>query len=195
MTPRFLEACQSLQPAEKACWDILLRELPDASTIAHETLDTAMDQTLDQLWSLLREGPVETGLQSATEQPPPLPTDLECALTTHLPYFNAGERALELIAGEVMQTDPALKAPRHCRDREELCSAYNVLVQCQLEAICRKCGLAGQCRYGDLRAVARLPSAGSEPPFEKPQTPSRSTRRSPARRTHARHSSTHAGAD
>lgn len=163
MTPRFLEACQSLQPAEKATWDLLLRELPDAETLSPEVLNSAMDQTLDQLWSLLRDGPVEAGLQQATSAPPPLPADNECALTTHLPYFNAGERALELVAGEVLETDPPKTRRSDLRDCDELCAAFNVLVQCQLEAICRRCGRAAECRYGDLRAVARLPSRH---PFE-----------------------------
>lgn len=117
-----------------------------------------MDQTLDQLWSLLRDGPAEAGLQQATSAPPPLPAGGECLLTTHLPYFNAGERALELVAGEVLETEPPKTRRAHWRDCDELCAAFNVLVQCQLEALCRRCGRAAECRYGDLRAVAKLPS-------------------------------------
>lgn len=157
MRPRFLEACQSFQSAEKACWEILLRELPDGESFSLESLNAAMDHTLEQLWALLQTGSVTDRLKAARTNPSPLPTDRECGLTSYLPYFNAGERALELVAGEVERTYPELASAECHRERDELCSAFSVLVQCQLEAVCSQCKLAGQCRYSDFKAVAELP--------------------------------------
>lgn len=184
MSPRFLQACQSLQSAEKACWDILLREHPDAGVYSEELLNAAMDRTLEQLWSLLSAGPVRERLQEVRTTPPPLPTDQECALTTHLPYFNAGERALELIADELARSDPAFGGPTHQRQRAELCAAFHALVQCQLEAICDHCQHAGECRYGDWKSVAGLPAAAEPAPESSSARNGRSA--APARRARRR---------
>lgn len=186
MSPRFLQACQSLQSAEKACWDILLREQPDAEMFPDDLVSVAMDKTLDQLWSLLRSGPARKRLHEVSTQPPLLPSGKECALTTHLPYFNAGERALELIAGEVARLEPALAGPKFAGAREELIAAFNVLVQCQLEVICSSCDLSGECRYGDLRAMAGLPhqpvrSPVAGTPAKKAKVAHQRKSRSPAR--------------
>lgn len=161
MRPRFLEACQSFQSAEKACWEILLRELPDGGSLSLESLNEAMDHTLGQLWALLATGSIAERLRATQANPTPLPTQQECGLTSYLPYFNAGERALELVAAEVERTYPELASPECSRERDELGSAFSVLVQCQLEAICSQCQLAGRCRYSDFRAVAELPRTSS----------------------------------
>jgi hypothetical protein len=162
MRPRFLEACQSFQSAEKACWEILLRELPDGDSFSLETLSDAMDHTLEQLWAILATDSIKERLRELSTNPSPLPTRQECGLASYLPYFNAGERALELIAAEVERTYPDLSSPECNRERDELCSAFSVLVQCQLQAICSRCPLGGQCRYSDFKAVAELPRTPME---------------------------------
>jgi hypothetical protein len=155
MNPRVVEACQSLQSAQKACWEILLRELPETESLSQDVLSAAMDQTLEQFWALARTRLVTERLREAGKNPPPLkPAQGECELSALLPYFKAGERALKLIVDEVARTHPA--AARRGDFSDELRAAFHVLVQCQLETICGQCRRSGQCRYGSLTELASL---------------------------------------
>jgi hypothetical protein len=147
MSPRFLQACEAFQPAEKACWEILLREHPDAAELSEPALNAAMNRTLAQLWSLLRIGSLNQRLAAAQSCSAPLPLAEPCALATHLPFFSAGERALDLIAQELERTHPEFLARRRASEREELRSVFHLLVHCQVHALCGRCAHTGECRF------------------------------------------------
>jgi len=151
ITPRFLSACESLQPAEKACWEILLRERESGEKIPGDVLNTAMDKTLAQLWSLLRAGSVKKWLATSQSLPRLSQAERECALTLLLPYFETGRRALELISKELGELHPDLTAEERARMSHDLHFAFHVLVQCQLQSICGDCKHSGACDYGDRR--------------------------------------------
>lgn len=153
MNPRFLQACEACQSAEKACWEILMRELPEADRIPAEALGAAMDRALTQLWQVLHEGTEESRLAVARTELPVLRPGERCPLQAHLPYFNAGQRALELVAGEIERMDPEFQDVRGRLEREELVAAFDLLVQCQLEALCSRCDRAGSCEYSDRRVL------------------------------------------
>jgi hypothetical protein len=151
MNPRFLQACESCQSAEKACWEILMRELPGAERIPANVLETAMDRALTQLWRVLHEETAERRLAAARAELPVVRPDERCSLAAHLPYFNAGQRALELVASEVERMEPEFQELDAQVQREELVAAFDLLVQCQLEALCQACARAGTCEYSDRR--------------------------------------------
>ncbi len=184
MCPRFLREFEAFKSAEKACWDILLRDLPEAAPMPQPVIDAAMDRTLEQLWRVLDETSTEGRLAAAQVLPPPLPGKRECGLEAHLPYFNAGLRALELIAQEVEREHAPQTGQAPGADCDELLFAFELLVQCQLEELCRTCRRAGECRYGDARkcprAQAGLPTGVEE---TAPGSAHRRERRARSRRS------------
>ena len=160
MSPRFLQTCETFEPAEKACWEILFREQVD-SEMSGETLADAMNQTLTQLWALLRVKSLEATLC----EPPPLaltsPAFEACPLQIFLAYFTSGQRALALVAKEIGETPLAGKADAE-RSRFELLEAYERLMHAQLDAVCASCAKQGVCRLrgahgpnGATRLVAK----------------------------------------
>ena len=146
MSPVALEAYQAFQPAEKACWEILLRAHEVGRQIPPEALEVAMDQTLGQLWTLLTKG--DRSLEAGVREVPAimLPPALlgECAFKKFLPYFSSGEEALELVGKELQ----AVYAGMDAADREELRLAWDVMVQCQLQRLCSECAQSAECPYG-----------------------------------------------
>jgi hypothetical protein len=181
MNPRFLQACESCQSAEKACWEILMRELPGAERIPREVLEQAMDRALTQLWRVLHEETAESRLAAARAELPVVRPGERCALAAHLPYFNAGQRALELVAGEVERMEPELQDLDTQVQREELVAAFDLLVQCQLEALCQACARAGTCEYSDRRNLTPAKRDGRAGPriAPRPRKPRAAKRRGP----------------
>lgn len=169
MSPRFLQACESFQPAGKACWEILLRELPGTEHLLGPALDRAMDQVLEQLWRILRESTPENQVRAAKDVLPPVVSAADCPLRVHLPYFNAGLQALELIARELEFTHPEFRKLSEPA-RDQLAAAFDLLVQCQLQALCSPCEHSGACQYGDHR---RLPPAPLSAAADRPLPQSR----------------------
>ncbi|HWA86468.1 MAG TPA: hypothetical protein VG710_09615, partial [Opitutus sp.] len=106
MTPKFVAACEVFKPAEKACWEILFRERPDAAGIPAVSLDYAMERTLAQLWSLLRAKSVDHWMKTTRAEPllPWLPAG--CGLEQLLAFFGSGQRALELMLVEIEREFP-----------------------------------------------------------------------------------------
>lgn len=155
MSPRFLRACQTFQPAEKACWEILLREEAEGREIPPAVLDEAMDRTLTQLWSLLRTSSVATWLKEAQSLAPLLPHHEKCGLPTLLTYFNAGQRALELIAKELDGPRALVDPVQQEKECSDLQFAFTVLVQCHLQNLCGDCKQGAQCSFSDSRGSWR----------------------------------------
>ena len=168
VTPKFLTTCEAFQPAEKACWEILLRDLPGAQDLPHAAVIRAIDRSLHQLWSLLRAQSVEEWLQ----HPPPGPALIwlpkECGLKSLLDYFGAGQRALQLIVQEVEHTHPGLSEERRAEHAMRLKLAFNVLVQRELNVLCGECVRNGRCTLSGHRPTATPPES----------SPVRSARRS-----------------
>lgn len=146
MTPRFLHACQTFQPAEKACWEILLREEKTTAPIPARELDRAMDRTLEQLWSLLQSSSVETWIAEAKALAPLLPRAKDCGLPAMLAYFDAGRRALELITKE-LSAEQKTDAVAQAKENGDLQFAFSVLVQHHLQTLCGTCGRDAQCPF------------------------------------------------
>lgn len=174
MSPRQLQACEIFQPAEKACWEILLREYPNLHDISLPVLDAAMDRTLQQLWSILGTDSIEDWLR-AQDNIPPLSSNYGCALNVLLPYFDSGRRALELISHELGETEPVMPEDERARLVSELCSAFKLLVHWQLQGSCSQCHQAGLCRFGDKPAGAAqtdtnisVAKSAKSPPSPKP---------------------------
>lgn len=157
MSPRFLQTCETFEPAEKACWEILFREQVDGE-ISGEVLADAMNQTLAQLWALLRVKALEATLC----EPPPLASASSafqaCPLQIFLTYFTSGQRALALVAKEIGETPLGRKEDAE-RARFELLEAYERLTHAQLDAVCAGCVRHGECR---LRS-ARVPNGARRP--------------------------------
>lgn len=160
MSPRFLQTCETFEPAEKACWEILFREQVDGE-ISGEVLADAMNQTLAQLWALLRV----KSLEAALCEPPRLRSASAafqaCPLQIFLTYFTSGQRALALVAREIGETPVGRKEDVE-RARFELLEAYERLTHAQLDAVCAGCAQHGACRLrgglgpnGAARPVAK----------------------------------------
>jgi len=171
MSPRFLQICETLQPAEKACWEILLHQRAGTEKIPHNSLSTAMDQTLAQLWSLLRAGSVRKWLRENQPLRPLARSGRRCALILFLPYFEAGRRALELIAKEIGESHPELSPRERARQWRDLHFAFDVLVQWQLQAVCGGCRHGKTCEFGDRKIVTRktqiVSAADRRPVYER----------------------------
>jgi len=159
VTPKFLTACEAFQPAEKACWEILLRDQPGAQEIPQVAVNRAIDRSLHQLWSLLRTQSVAEWLR----RPPPGPAltwlPKECGLKAVLDYFGAGQRAIELIVREVEKTHHGLTEERRAEYAMQLRLAFNVLVQRELNALCGDCMRNGRCTLSGRPPAAQPPSA------------------------------------
>ncbi len=161
MSPRDLQACETFQPAEKACWEILLREYPDFKHIDLAALDAAMNKTLRQLWAVLAAGSMEAWLKEL-DNSPPFATRGDCALNGLLPYFNTGQRALELIVKEFGEAYPELAESERLRMADELSAGFKLLVHWQLQGSCSRCPQAKQCRFGDTRDLPTVLIAASK---------------------------------
>lgn len=163
MSPRDLQACEMFQPAEKACWEILLRDYPDYLNVPPDLLATAMEETLNQLWAILRASSAEDWLKTQGNRLPLSPPG-DCAMRGLMPYFTTGRHALELIAQEFGEILPNLSEPERERTIGELAAAYNVLVHRQLQACCDQCLAASRCELsGQLKPSARPRMESSEP--------------------------------
>jgi len=138
------------QPAEKACWEILLREYPDFQHVAPAVLDEAMTKTLRQLWAVLSADTFESWLKEQDDKPP-FATRGDCALNALLPYFNTGRRALELIINEFGDAFPELTESERLRMGDELSAGFKVLLHWQLEGSCSRCPQSEGCRFGGTR--------------------------------------------
>ncbi len=145
MSPTALEAYREFESAEKACWEVLLREHEIGRQIPSEALNEAMDRTLAELWMLLGRGAV---LQEEVKGMPaiklPVATTGDCAFLRFLPYFSSGEEALELVGKELKVLYPKMGDAAG----EELRLAWDVMVQCQLQRLCAECAHVGECPYG-----------------------------------------------
>lgn len=173
MTPRFLTACEAFQPAEKACWEILLRERLKVGSVPAAELEAAMERTLTQLWSLLRARSVEEWMNRTPAEPPPGWLPKECGLEMMLAYFGTGQRALDLILAEIEPGFHGQTEEERAERRVELGLAFNVLVQRGLDAMCGDCVRNRSCTLnGRRKADAALPAAGS---------PAAANKRPPAR--------------
>jgi hypothetical protein len=162
VTPNFVAVCEVFQPAEKACWEILLRARPDAARIPAAALQGAMERTLEQLWSLLRARSVDEWMRGtpAGPLPPWLPSG--CALEQLLAFFGSGQRAVELTMAEIERKFPHSTSEQRTRRLIELRLAFNVLVQRGLDRLCgdcpehERCTLSGRHRFGTtIEAVER----------------------------------------
>jgi|GEM_PF-4568546 hypothetical protein len=151
MSPGVLAAYQEFQPAEKACWEILLREHEVGRRIPSDVLNRAMDQTLEQLWALLGRGTraTEASVREMVEIRLPGTEEGACAFETYLPYFASGEEALELVGKEIEWLSPRVRG----EGREELRLAFDLLVQCQLQRLCGACALSVNCPHGGPGAL------------------------------------------
>lgn len=147
MTPVALAAYQAFQPAEKACWEVLLREHEVGREIPTEMLEVAMNRTLARLWDLLRRGTVQLEGGGGEAEAVVLPVRGTCALETFLPYFSSGEGALELIGKELQIVYRGMVAA----DREELRLAWEIVVQCELQRLCAVCAQKAECPWGGAR--------------------------------------------
>ena len=151
MSPKVLEAYQRFQPAEKACWEILLRESRIGRQISAQQLSVAIDQTLAQLWRLAACQAAAT--EDWVREIPGISLSASeanaCAFEIFLPYFSSGEQALELVGKELEWLNPNVRA----EEREELRRAFDVLVQCQLQRLCATCAQSAQCPHGGPRSL------------------------------------------
>lgn len=145
MTPKFLTTCEAFQPAERACWEILLREHAAPHHMPVGDLQRAIGRSLTQLWSLLRAGSVAEWLRHTPPGPALTWLPKNCGLEELLRYFGAGQHALELIMGEVERTFPGLTGEQRERNAVQLKLAFSVLVQRELEILCGKCTRCETC--------------------------------------------------
>lgn len=150
MSPRVLQAFELFEGAEKSCWQTLLKEHPEVSKIPTETWKVAIEETLRQLWSILREKSRERGLRAAHLKPMALAKATQCPLDGLLPFFHSGRRALNLIADELMTTLPEDGVAEAEAAVEELRTAFDMLVQWQIEASCVSC-TRSPCCWGVVR--------------------------------------------
>lgn len=150
MSPRVLQAFELFEGAEKSCWETLLSEHPEASKIPADKWKHAIHDTLRQLWAILREKSVERGLRAARLKPMTFGEPTACPLDGLLPFFHSGKRALNLIADELKTTLPEDRRPEVETAIEELRTAFDVLVQWQIEAGCAGCKRS-PCCWGVVR--------------------------------------------
>jgi len=150
MSPRVLQAFELFEGAEKSCWETLLNEHPEASKIPADKWKHAIQDTLRQLWVILHEKSVERGLRAARLKPIELGGLAACPLDGLLPFFHSGARALNLIADGLKTTLPEDRRSEAENAIEELRTAFDVLVQWQIEAGCAGCKRS-PCCWGVVR--------------------------------------------
>ena len=145
MTPKFLTACEAFQPAEKACWEILLRDIPGAQNLPHAAVARAIDRSLQQLWSLLRAQSVESWRQHPPTGPALTWLPKDCGLKPVLDYFGSGQRALDLIVREIEHSHHGLTEERRADYALQVKLAFGVLVQRELHLLCGDCARHDRC--------------------------------------------------
>jgi hypothetical protein len=155
------------QPAEKACWEILLREYPDFRDVSQAALDSSMEKTLQQLWAVLTVEPVEEWLRTQDNETP-LSARGDCALNALLPFFNTGQHALELVGKELSESCPEISEGDRGRVTAEISAAFKLLVHWQLQGACSRCHQAPQCRFGDRDALSTVALVKSQPAAPPP---------------------------
>jgi hypothetical protein len=170
VTPKFLTAGEAFQPAEKACWEILLREKAGGDELPAAAAHRAIERSLRQLWSLLRAPSVEEWLR----HPPPAPAltwlPKPCGLEGLLNYFGAGQRALQLIVAEIDKTHPEFSAEQRERHAMQLRLAFNILVQRELDGLCGDCARQGRCTMSGRPAPVKT-AAVAQPKLKRSRRP------------------------
>lgn len=162
VTPKFVTVCELFQPAEKACWEILFRERPDAARIPPVALDYAMERTLSHLWSLLRAHSVDQWMKETPAEPLLPWLSAGCGLEQLLAFFGSGQHAIELTMAEIEREFPRSSGDQRTQRLIELRLAFNVLVQRGLDGLCgdcaefERCTLSGEHRFGTGAAVVAV---------------------------------------
>ena len=119
---------QELRPALKRRWEELLRAEPVSSPLANpDTLIYLMDQTLDQLLSLLRTRSLSAWMRHHKAQSLVAQAGCACGLNPLLAYFSTGSRALLEVAIEL---GPELN---------EVLLFFHGLAQREMDALCGAC--------------------------------------------------------
>lgn len=136
--------------------------MPGTQDIPHAAVTRAIDRTLNQLWSLLRSGSVETWLQNRPPGPALTWLSKECGLKALLDYFGSGQRALQLIVHQVELVHPGLSDARRDEYALQLQLAFTILVQIELDVLCGDCIRNGRCTLSGRRPAA-LPSKPAAP--------------------------------
>jgi len=172
MSPRVLQAFELFEGAEKSCWQTLLNEHPEVSNISAQSWKTAIEDTLRQLWAILHEKSVERGLRAARLTPMALGKATSCPLDGLLPFFHSGRRALNLIADELTTTLPEGGRAEVEAAIEELRTAFDILVQWQIDASCARCKCS-PCCWGVVRGADKAKPAAA---LRRPKSSRRKTR-------------------
>lgn len=139
MTPKLLQACEFFQPAERACWEVLLREAGMPPAMSADAMRHAIARALQQLWSLLATRQLERWLEENPQPQEPLVPTTGCGVRPVLDFFASGERALALILREIGATQGGLPPAESGRLHEEIGQAFDILVHRELEAVCGDC--------------------------------------------------------
>lgn len=162
MSPRVLQAFELFEDAEKSCWETLLNDHPAASKISTGKRKRAIQAMLRQLWAILHEKSVERGLSSARLRPMSLGASAlsSCPLDGLLPFFHSGKRALNLIGDELKTTLPEDRQSDADAAIDELGTAFDLLVQWQIEASCKGCKQT-PCCWGVVRQAQAVHRLGS----------------------------------
>ena len=166
MKQGYLEALDGHRAEIKRKWEVLLRNAPATTPLGNpDTLVFLMDESLEQLFSLLRS---KTAHQWLSRHPPAarvVGLSCHCRLNPLINYFIAGQAALAFAAQTVPRSQHHLDdlAATECVD--ELLLTFRFLVHREIQAFCDVCQYApGNARSAGSRAHSKARMIQSVPP-------------------------------
>ena len=140
MNRLYLSACEPLAPVVRSGWEKLLQADPTwAQSIAPGKLAELMDNVLAQLWAIMRAPPEKRSVWPKPGIEFPRWPNGQCRVGPLLVFLGQGKRVLESVALQAETTLPGISTADLAGQRAELLLAYDLVVQNEIERLCRPC--------------------------------------------------------
>lgn len=140
MIAKLLQACVFFQPAQIACWEVLLRESGFAREVPEPAIRRAMHRALRSVWHLAGGNATECELTASRLGPSEF-ADSRCGREALQAFLASGGRAIGLVFAEIERAYPECSEKARRQMRRRIAAALASLGRVELEVLCRGCPL------------------------------------------------------
>jgi hypothetical protein len=149
---KLLQACVFFQPAEIACWEVLLRDSGAARELPEPAVRRAMSRTLKFVWHLAGGMPAEP---AATRRESSEFAGGRCGREALSAFLASGGRAIELVFAEIERAHPECPETARRQMRRRIARAFVAVARVEFDALCRDCPGISECAWRDPGQRAR----------------------------------------